>query len=80
MNMEYIFDNIKDAVSYAEFKHRHFPDDLIHQVAIMSEESGEAVRAALLHVYDDHTLDDVEEELYQTIAVCVRILKGLKDV
>jgi hypothetical protein len=54
-----------------------FPRDLIHQVAIMAEESGETVRAALNHVYHDAPLEDVRAELVQTGAMVLRCLEAV---
>ena len=75
MKMEKIFKEIEIAVKKAESKHKVFPDSLIHQAAILAEESGEVVQAVLNH--HDHGKDSslIDVELYQTIAVCVRMLK-----
>ena len=62
----------------AEAKYPEWPADLIHQVAIMQEESGEAIRAALNHVYHGEPIEDVRAELVQTAAMCLRCLKNLK--
>ena len=62
----------------AEAKYPEWPADLIHQVAIMQEESGEAIRAALNHVYHGEPLADVRGELVQTAAMCLRCLKNLE--
>ena len=63
----------------AESKYPAWPADLIHQVAIMQEESGEAIRAALNHVYHGEPLEDVRGELVQTAAMCLRCLKNMGE-
>ena len=55
-------------------KHPHWPNDKIHAVAIMAEESGEAVRAVLDHVYAGKSIEDVKIELIQTGAMVLRCL------
>ena len=57
--------------------HPLWPDDIIHAVAIMCEESGEAIRAALNLQYEDWNIEDVEKELIQTAAMCLRCLVNL---
>ena len=61
----------------AEKLHPNFPADLIHQVAIMSEESGETMQAALNHVYHGDEKAKVKAELIQTGAMVLRCLKNL---
>jgi len=75
MKMNNIFKGINTAVERAERKHETFPTSIIHQVAILAEESGEVVQAVLNH--NDHGKDAelIDVELYQTIAVCIRMLK-----
>jgi hypothetical protein len=63
----------------AEAKYPAWPADLIHQVAIMQEESGEAIRAALNHVYHGEPLEEVRGELVQTAAMCLRCLKNMGE-
>ena len=60
-------------------KYPEFPLDKIHQVAIVAEESGEAVRATLNHVYHGASIKDVEEELIQTGAMVIRMLETIKE-
>lgn len=62
----------------AEKKHPKWPADLIHMDAIINEEKGEVTRAVLQHVYEGGPISDVREELIQTAAMCVRMLKNLR--
>lgn len=64
----------------AEIKHPHWPEDIIHAVSIMQEESGEAIRAALNHVYQGESIEDLKKELIQTGAMCVRCLVNMGGV
>lgn len=73
--MKNILNEIVRTLESAEQQHPIFPDDLIHKVAIMTEESGEAMRAALNLVYEDGTKEELVTELLQTAAMCIRILK-----
>lgn len=59
--------------------HPVWPTDLIRQVALVAEESGEAVRAANNHVYDGESLDHVKTELIHTGAMCIRMLVNLPE-
>jgi len=63
----------------AESLHPVWPTDIVHQVAIMAEESGESLRAALrCHYKDGANLDDLRTELVQTAAMCIRCLINLE--
>ena len=69
---------ILNELEKAEDKHPEFPTDIIHMLAIMNEEAGEAIRAGLIYHYEGGKIDDVELELLQTAAMCLRCLKNLK--
>ena len=57
--------------------HPLWPDDIIHAVAIMCEESGEAIRAALNLQYESSNIEDLEKELIETAAMCLRCLVNI---
>ena len=79
MKTEAIIGDIVAELRRAESKYPEWPADLIHQVAIMQEEGGEAIRAALNHVYHGEPLADVRGELIQTAAMCLRCLKNMEE-
>ena len=72
-----IVDKITDEVIRAEHKHPDWPECMFRQVAIVNEESGELTRAVLHLHYEKGTVKDVEKELIQTAAMCIRMLKNL---
>ncbi len=55
-------------------KHPNFPTDKIHQAAIVGEESGELLQAAIKNRYEGGNLLAIEEEAVQTAAMCFRML------
>ena len=79
MKTEAIIGDVCAGLRMAESRYPAWPTGLIHQVAIMQEESGEAVRAALNHVYHGEPLADVRGELVQTAAMCLRCLKNMGE-
>lgn len=58
----------------ARQKHRGFPRDPIHGVAIIQEETGEAMRAAIQATHEGGSYDAIEHELIQSAAMCLRML------
>lgn len=57
--------------------HPSWPEDSIHQAAIVQEEAGELIRAALQHEFDDAPKKPMETEAIQTAAMALRfLLKG----
>ena len=75
--VENIVNDILKELKRAEQKFPDFPEDIIHKVGIMAEESGEATRASLQYVYENGKIDDLKEELIQTAAMCIRCLKTI---
>lgn len=67
-------------LSRAEDLHPDWPEDLIYQLAILSEEAGEAVQAANNHVHHRGDIEAVREELVQTGAMALRCLINLRGV
>jgi hypothetical protein len=78
MNRKEIINNILLRLQEAEVKHPDFPVDMIHQVSIMNEEAGEAIRAALQHEYENGKKSAVILELEQTAAMCIRVLENIQ--
>ena len=71
-------DAILQELERARLLHPKWPTDPIHQVAVMAEESGEAVRAALRMVYERGSVEELRTELIQTGAMAIRCLVNLK--
>jgi len=72
-----LIDEILAEVKRAETLHPHWPADPIHGAAIVSEESGEAIRAALRLVYEGGTREALRVELIHTAATALRMLGEL---
>jgi hypothetical protein len=61
----------------AEEQHPTWPSDIVHAAAIVNEESGELIRAALNHHYFGESKEEIRKEAIQTAATCIRLLKNL---
>lgn len=75
---ENIIYQIKKELNRAKKKHPYFPTDIVHQVAIMNEEAGEAVRAANNYEYHGGVKENIRVELIQTAAMCIRCLENME--
>lgn len=69
---------IKKEVKRAEKLHPIWPISQIHQVAIVCEEAGEALKAALN--YQDHKepFEEIRKEIIHNAAMCLRWLENNK--
>jgi hypothetical protein len=66
---------IADELTKAMNKHTYWPqDNVIHAAAIVAEESGELIRAALQFEYEEGDGDATLKEAIQTGAMAVRFL------
>ena len=60
--------------------HPAWPEDVIHASAIVAEEAGEAVRAALNHSYHGEDIELLRTELIQCAATCIRAIGGIDEM
>lgn len=72
-----ILSDVMAELHRAEKKFPTWPDNIIEQAAIVSEESGELIRAALQVKYEGGNIEDCRKEAIQTAAMCIRFLKHL---
>ena len=81
MKIQQIVDEVLYELDRAKKKWPQYPSDIIHAVAIMNEEAGEAIQAALDYTYDESNAKcRVRDELIQTAAMCFRALEALDDL
>jgi len=52
------------------------PSDFVYQAAIVAEEAGELVKAALKLRYEGGTVEQIRKEALHTAATCVRLLEA----
>lgn len=71
-------DLVLEELAKAEDLHPAWPDDPVHAAAIVAEESGEAVKAALDLHYHGGPIAALEVELAHTAATAIRALMGLQ--
>ena len=64
---------ITKEIQKAEKKFPSWPIDIIHGVAIMQEEAGEAIQRAVQVVYEDGPLGQLKKELLHTGAMAMRM-------
>lgn len=69
---------IEDEVCRAEELYPTWPENVVEAVAIMAEESGEAVKAANDVRWFKDSVGELQKELVQTAAMCVRCLINLE--
>ena len=69
--------SFKEELNKAIVKHPVWPKDTIHAVNVVSEEAGEACKAANDFIYHDGSIDELKTELAHTGAMCIRMLMNL---
>ena len=69
---------ILEELNRAQSIHPFWPDDHIHQAAILGEEAGEVLQATLDYRYFEGDFKQIEKETIQTAAMALRLLIGLK--
>jgi hypothetical protein len=77
LSVDDILTMFKTELERAKKKHPDWPGDILHAMVNVSEECGEAVKAANEYVYEDGELDEVVKELVHTGAVTIRALMNL---
>lgn len=81
--MKKILHEIIEEYFSAKDKFPAWPADKIHAAAVVAEECGELVKAAVDHEYPEcrkdgrDTVDQMRREAIQTAAMCIRFLEGL---
>lgn len=71
-----IFRDIIIEVNRAETKHPNWPSDQVYAAAIVGEESGELMRAAVQYQMEGGEKNEIKLEAIQTAATCIRLLKN----
>ncbi len=75
---------ICDILTELEFTkevHPKYYKDVIHAVALVNEEAGEAIAAALDYTYtEDGSIEHIKKELIQTAAMCFRALENIENL
>jgi hypothetical protein len=80
MTREEVIEAVFEELRRAEEKFPGWPSDPIHQAAVVAEESGELVQAALDLVYNrEPTNEKFIQEAIQTTAMGLRLLFNLED-
>lgn len=78
MELQEIINKIKNELHLAKIKHPNMEQfDIVYQVAIMNEEAGESIRAALNLYHFKGSKIELKKELIQTGAIVFRILENL---
>ena len=78
MTDEQIITILLKGVQAAEAKHPVWPEDILHQCVIIGEEKGELDKAAYEYIYEGGHYDYIQEEAFDTMVTCFRLLKNSK--
>lgn len=74
-----IMKQILQEVERAQKKYPEWPADVVHAIAVMVEEAGEALRAANNCKWHNGDIEALRTELVQTGAMVIRALKNLDN-
>lgn len=74
MELDRVIDRIFEELRKAEEKHPGWPMDPVHAAAILAEEAGELVQAALDYTYQGGSEKQMELEAAQCGAMAIRFL------
>ncbi len=75
-----VFSNLVwDELQRAERKFPEWPDDHIHGTAIVVEEDGEMMKAALQLTYEGGNISHLIKETIQGAAMCLRLWIAVSD-
>lgn len=61
-------------------KHPNWPEDKVHAAAIVAEESGELIQAALQYQFEKGQYYQMHREATQTAAMCFRFLLNAPEL
>ena len=71
---------INKELERAKKLHTEFPSDIVYQSAILAEEAGECVRAALNAIFECGDIEEFYTEATHAAAVAIRILENRKPL
>jgi len=74
-----VIQDVKVELNAAIKKHPAWPIDVIYAVNVVSEECGEAIKAANDLVHHGGSIDNLRVELRHTCAMCIRMLMNLDN-
>jgi len=80
MKIDDVIDLLKLELESAERKHPCWPTDPIHAAAIVAEESGELIQAAIDYVYAGKSRKELVAEAIQTAAMGIQFLINIEDM
>lgn len=75
--MEHIVESILNELENAKRKWPDWVSDPVHAAAIVSEEAGELMQAALDYSYSEGATKDMIKEAIQTGAMAIRFLENI---
>ena len=68
---------LNEEMERAKAKFPWWPEDQIHAAAIVAEEAGELLKAALQNKYENGSIENVQKEAIHTATTAIRFLENL---